>query len=1438
MKKTITTIFLLTLLIKVQAQTPIASFDADNTSGCMPVSVSFVNNSTPETNATYLWDFGNGESSNIHEPEIIYSEVGLYTISLIVFANETSDTLIITDFIEVFDSITPSFTVLENTIGCSPYLLNFNDTTISDSDIVFWHWDFGDGTISNLESPNHTYNYQNNFSVSLHVIDQNGCEGLLVKDNYISVFKPEANFIASDTTSCEGFLNVDFTNLSEGNLTSNWDFDDGTNSTQENPQHFYETTGIYSPQLIVTEEHGCKDTLIRNNYINIVELNAEFTTNKDTLCPDEIVTFTSNSNLASSYLWDFGDGFSSNDENPTHSYNVPGDYVVILTVESENLCNSSFSKTINIEGVEANFTIEDSFFCEIPQKVIFHNLSTNAETYQWTFKDSVSSSSENPEITYYSEGFFDTELIAISKHGCTNVFKIDSCIEIRIPRAYFTPNDWALPNDLKGCLPLIIDFENKSSYPTENDNITNYQWEFGTGTTSNAENPSYTYTEIGIFSVKLKITTGLGCVSEYGTVAKTGTEQTAVFTSSHTDTICASQTVSFTDLSYDQELINQIYWKFGDGEFSVDQNPTHVYVDTGYMNVEFLVYYNGCPAKMTKDSLLYIKGAVVIADNQNNCDEPYNVSFNSNAINASEYLWDFGDGQTSNQENPIHTYSERGNYVATITSQDDETGCSYTTQTDVAVREAEAKFEISKDRNCINNQIIFNSSSSLDEVISNYGGTSGKYFWTFDDGNQQITSVDSVTHSFIEKGIYNIKLKIKDGLGCEDSIIKIVKIFQPEIDFEANNFFGCMPLNVDFENNTISDTTLVSYLWDFGDGTTSTNVSPNHVYNSFNFYNVKLIATDILGCQNNLEKENYIEAIQPNPDFTSSSLTLCENDATTFECLDTNNIVSFNWDFGNGFTATGYNPEIIYPNSGEFDVYLTVLDSHGCDSTIKISDYISVQSYPAVSFNADSLSSDCYPLIVNFNNTTDNTNISEWFWDFGDEQGSSIIENPTHTFVRPGNFDITLQAITSYGCSNSFVNNNYIQVTGAYAEILVEDTICQNAQTILIASNQSNIHYLKWFAGDGNTSTNDTLLHKYSQRGIKYPVLLLKSDENHTCDKYITIPIFIHGLESNIDLENSNPSGCVPFIANFQGVSDSAVYWQWNFYDENIQYGQNTQHNFLNNGEFITQLITTSSFDCKDTTNILSEIYALPKINISNDTSICAETDITLRAEDGEQYFWSPNTFLDETEISNPTSSPTSNITYIVEVINENNCTNSDSVKISIIQKPVLNIGDTSIVIGEEIIWDIDTTEIDSIIWYPDYGLSCNNCFNPIITPLEPTNYTITYYDKNDCFILTKDVYVDIMKKYSVDVPTAFTPNGDGINDIIYVKGWGVKDLVRFSIFNRYGELVFETTDYQQGWDGRYKGKLQNVETYTYFATVEGYNGKTQTKQETFKLLK
>ncbi len=470
--------------------------------------------------------------------------------------------------------------------------------------------------------------------------------------------------------------------------------------------------------------------------------------------------------------------------------------------------------------------------------------------------------------------------------------------------------------------------------------------------------------------------------------------------------------------------------------------------------------------------------------------------------------------------------------------------------------------------------------------------------------------------------------------------------------------------------------------------------------------------------------------------------------------------------------------------------------------------------------------------------TTNNFDVIDWSWSFGDGETSSHLRNPIHIYTAPGYYDVNFNVTTGNGCFGEVLKQKYIDIKGPYAEINVTDTLCRNEDALFIAEEQKDIFELQWIFGDGNTSNEDTVFHSYDNIGYMYPVLLLKSDAFGTCDVYLSDSIYIPQLIPEINAVDDIFNGCIPFEFNPSNNSSDANNWLWNFGDGTYLTGTNPQHTYLNSGIYNVKLIISNNFGCSDSSEVIIESFALPIITTMNDTLICVGDEIQLNAYGAENYDWFPKLFLDDDYTNQPFSEPDSTITYSVTGTDINGCINNSNVTIAVQQIPTVNMTDTAVIIGEQVILDAYSDQILTYSWFPDYELNCNNCSSITATPLEPTTYEVTVTDVNGCFSVNYEVFIDILKKYTIDVPSAFTPNGDGINDIIYVQGWGVEDLLLFRIYNRYGEIIFESTDKDIGWDGTYKGKMQGIETYTYEASVRTYEDQILFKRGSIKLLK
>lgn len=299
--------------------------------------------------------------------------------------------------------------------ACEGYAVDFNNQSSANG--VSFEWDFGNGNTSNDENPSNVYNSLGDFDVELIVVNIDGCGDTITQT--ITVYpNPIASF-ESDSVCFQQFNN--FTNTSTVSSLNNdeiiswdWSFGDGNTSGQENPEHGYIDEGVYGVTLIVTTNNGCSDTIMQTATVwplpdpamlindNCVTLNGEFT-DQSTVSND----YTNN--VITEWLWEFGDGGTSSDQNPNYVYNNTGDYEVILTVTSANGCTNSTSDSLAIiDFANADFDHTPTGG-SIPLEVDFFNNSTGGSTYEWDFGNGVTDFSTSPDdhtIFYYQPGTY------------------------------------------------------------------------------------------------------------------------------------------------------------------------------------------------------------------------------------------------------------------------------------------------------------------------------------------------------------------------------------------------------------------------------------------------------------------------------------------------------------------------------------------------------------------------------------------------------------------------------------------------------------------------------------------------------------------------------------------------------------------------------------------------------------------------------------------------------------------------------------------------------------------------------------------------------------------------------------------------------------------------------------------------------------------------
>jgi gliding motility-associated-like protein len=411
---------------------------------------------------------------------------------------------------------------------------------------------------------------------------------------------------------------------------------------------------------------------------------------------------------------------------------------------------------------------------------------------------------------------------------------------------------------------------------------------------------------------------------------------------------------------------------------------------------------------------------------------------------------------------------------------------------------------------------------------------------------------------------------------------------------------------------------------------------------------------------------------------------------------------------------------------------------------------------------------------------------------------------------------------------------------------LAPSLICKGDAITFNIKDTTDVFTWHWDFGDGqDTTAVSPISHTYNVHpsGGTTNVTLVYWSQDSTCAQTQIYPVSIYQVISDFKRNNeitmADTAHCLGVRDTFINISTAANTYGWSFGDGTTSTLLSPAHQYTVAGTYDVELnIRDNVTGCVDT--LIKKMYIYPPANgTAVGDSVCRGQNGQLSASGGTTFTWSPTADLSCVNCQNPTSSASTSQTYTVIVGDANGCRDTVTTPYYVQQPPPTQTWSTSIVIGQTAQLPGDAGTGYTYTWTPATDLSCTACPQPISSSTVDITYTETLADVMGCFTGQSTFFVEVKPLSSVDVPTAFTPNGDGTNDVVYVAGWGIKKLNYFKIFNRWGELVFETNDITVGWDGTYKGVPQNTETYVYEVSVVPYiDDKPLTKKGAIKLLR
>lgn len=711
-------------------------------------------------------------------------------------------------------------------------------------------------------------------------------------------------------------------------------------------------------------------------------------------CTDAPVDLTNNSSGETEWYWEFGNTATSDEENPVYVYPDEGFFDIELVVSNDFGCEDSL--TINNEIIDPpapSLTLSPHEGCA-PLTVSFTNNSVGQYLdYEWDLAILTTDDFEPVDQTYIQgDDVLNYPISLSATNFCGTVMDLDTVVVFPQPVAGFGTNLDEF------CSPFTVEFNNTS---VGNPDV--YEWDFGDGTGTGVEEPGshiyYTDSVATDYTITLITTNECGIDTAEYTITVLPNTVTAFFNTNIIEG-CEPLEVEFTDFS---EGGTEIVYDFGDESFTDDPNPTHIFTDDGQYQVCQFVD-NGCSFDTTCTWITVLPSPELdfITDVPNVCEDQA-VQFINLSEDVADVNWDFGDGNTSEETNPIHFFEDGGTYTVTLTGISLFNECpAEIDQTFTVYATPEAGFTVDEQVGCSPFTVDFDNT------------TQGGNFYQWDFGDDNTDNGANVSNTFVndtgDPMLFTVTMVAENLQLCTDTFqYDIIVSPTPQAAFDLSIEESCYaPIDVELTNNSIFAD---GYDWDMGLAGTSTEVNPTLSAAGIGTYDITLLASNAYGCEDEATGQFVVHPL-PEANFESDVQDGCVDLLVNFENTS-NGAIEYIWDFGDGQQGFSASPLHEYGSPGVYDVSLIAITDQGCSDTLHFDEYIEAYNLPWALFSFDPDETTIYqPEIQFFDESFDAV---VWDWNFGDGQ-SSPLQHPEHTYAEAGIYVITLTVWNEHGC--------------------------------------------------------------------------------------------------------------------------------------------------------------------------------------------------------------------------------------------------------------------------------------------------------------------------------------------------------------------------------------------------------------------------------------
>jgi gliding motility-associated-like protein len=1383
--------------------------------GCIPLTAIMTDSvASPVPISSWEWKVFNGDTvlytSTESSPSFVIQDTGKYDVQLMVEnIYGCRDTVYRNNYIEA--GIPPvvdfSATPLES---CIIDTKQFTD--LSESIANSWFWEFGDSTFSFLQNPEKIYNHAGGFDVRLTAY-HNGCGSNELKLQYINILEPRSVFKVN--YNCVDPYTPDIINLSTGADSTLWTITLAPGDTLRSRDSLlmpiaFPGRGKYPVQLIsYNDSSACEHIYI--DTIIIADPIAAFNLDTTAGCAPFAVPGIDASTDAVRYRWS-GEGATSivRDTffNPTLNYNNPGVFPgPMLRVTDIHGCQDSIQlmDSIRVNGLTASAAFDD-IVC-VPGTLNPQSTSIdfqgNVTEYTWKLNDTLMVSNEEfPGFNIDTPGIYSLSLKVVDDWNCTSFIDYPMAIEGIELLPDFTA-------DTLSCTWSPVRFRAKNATA----NVDSFYWDFGDGNFSLEKNPNYTYSSEGVYSICLTMIDKRGCEQ---TVCKNNyvivQDPKAEFSGDPLSANCPPLLSNFTNTSTNG--VNY-FWDFGDNSGnSTNASPSHVYTVPGIYDVTLIATMtSACKDTVIRNDYVRLEGPIgEFSQSTEPTCLPLTLTLSAQSDDDYTYIYDYGNGELDSLTTQVssdtrsYEYQEVGRYVPKIIIVDAK-GCARAIAGDpVFVNTMELDFTISDTSFC---------NSPADVTLQNLSNSSSgniNYEWIM-YGPQSATSSD-VQPTFVmdSLGVYDVQV-IGRSENCIDTLIKeqLVEVSEdPNVDFEIINDQLCDEIVVMFQNNsTVRNGLITSYFWDFGDGNTSTEKNPGHIYKEIQSYTVSLTAETRNGCTSSFDME--LPVSPSTVGYAGLDDTICIGDdialAATVENLQDGG--DFFWISDASLSCTDCLDPIATPTTTTMYTFVAV-HPNGCESIDSVLITVVQQPGPTVSLSGDSII--CLGDEAIF--TVEDYDTSYlYFWDDDNNFLDCITNCQTLRAAPDDTTSFYVTVLNEFGCYIRDTLTVYVETE--IGNIVTEDkSICKGASTEIAVINGN----VDTWDNDSSLSCLDCPNPTATPSETTFYFVNVVSDEGCLYRDSILINV--------IPPESINAGSdsliCLGESVRLLGSGMGSPQW---FIENAGTVSVNDDYEYLVNPlDTTTYILMTTSGECILYDTVTIDVAIKADIEAIGDT-ICPGDigQVTALPLLSDRFWWE---FDDGNRIINQstiTDSPDSTMTYML--IGAYRICEDDTTYVDLSVKNAIEVEMNDfykVFANEEVQFNITYTDDHNYTfeWIPTEGLNCSDCPDPMVLEvISNMKFTVIIRDEDTGCELEQEVEIRFVNECTSSVfytPNVFSPNEDGTNDKFRIFTQNEDEFRRLHVFDRWGSKVFYTEDINNGWNGTFNGDYLLPGVYAY----------------------